>query len=128
MIGVEENLAAVRADHAVFVQRHLPIITVVTSHPVREWKASEPAVEFVVSKNYKVVCLRRFQFAAGQRVGQRQRVVRFRCIRRYISPYLRVPIKSISSVGGTDQSWRRRRSGKGYFVRIGVLDFHLAAA
>src|SRR5208337_2483311 len=136
MIGVEENLAAVRADHAVFVQRHLPIIMVVTSHSMREWKASERAVEFVVSENYKVVCLRRFQLGAGQSVGQRRRIVWFKsigrevftCRARYISLYLHVPIKSLSSVGRTELSWRRRRSRKDYFVRIGVLDFHLAAA
>src|SRR5208282_4046637 len=104
MIGVEENLAAVRADHAVFVQRHLPIIMVVTSHPVREWKAPVLAVEFVVSENYKVVCLRGFQLGAGQGVGQRRQAV-IRCI----ALHLRVPIKGLSSAG-TVGSWRRRRS------------------
>src|SRR5271156_2668277 len=52
MCGVDENLAAARADHAVFVQRHPPIIILVTSHPMCEWKASELALEFVVSENY----------------------------------------------------------------------------
>src|SRR5271163_1514413 len=97
MIGVEENLAAVRADHPVFLQRHPPIIIVVTSHPVREWKASEPselALEFVIGENYQVVCLRRFQFAAGQHVGQK----------------LLFNIERLSFASSEDVSWRRRRS------------------
>src|SRR5208282_82037 len=114
MIGAEENLAAARADHAVFVQRHPPIIILVTSHPMCEWKASELALEFVISENYQVVRLRRFQFAAGRRVGQRLRVLN--------------NIKRLSFASTEDVSWRRRRSGKGYFIRIGVLDFQLAAA
>src|SRR5271154_3179395 len=114
MCGVDENLAAARADHAVFVQRHPPIIILVTSHPMCEWKASELALEFVVSENYKVVRLRRFQFAAGQRVGQRLGVLN--------------NIERLSFARTEDVSRRRRRSAEGYSIRIGFLDFQLAAA